>query len=283
MRYTVKITAAAAAAAALTLGLSACSAPSDSDTSDGDKNAPLVVGATSAPHAEILNFVKAELAKKHGLKLDVKEFDDYQLINPATENGDLDANFFQHKAYLDDFNKKQGTHIVPVVNVHIEPIGLYSKKHQKLSELKAGSLIGIPDDVSNQGRALNLLGDKGLIKLKSGVGANAKLSDVKDSKGIKFREVKAGQIAPQLPDYDAAVINGNYAIAAKLKPSKDALALEPTKNNPYANFLAVKKGNESDPRVKKLAKLLNTAEVKKFIQDKYTDGSALPAFGPVQG
>lgn len=282
MRHTGKTTVILAATATLALGASACSAPSDSDAGSGDENAALVVGATSTPQADILNYVKKELAGKEDLKLDVQEFDDYSLINPATEDGDVDANYFQHKAFLDDWNKEHHTHIAPVVNVHVEPLGLYSKKHDKVSELTSGSTIGLPDDVSNQGRALKLLAGEGLIKLKDGVGSDARLSDITDKKGLKFEEVRAPQIAPHLPDFDAAVINGNFAIAAKLKPSKDALALESTEHNPYANFLAVKKGNEDDARVKKLATLLNSAEVKKFIQDKYTDGSVLPAFGPVK-
>lgn len=280
MRNTLKITGAVAAAAALTLGLGACSAPSDPDNqSKGDTNAPLTVGATSVPQAQILDYVKKNLADKEGLKLTVRPFEDYTLVNPATENGELDANYFQHKEYLDEYNAKQNGHIVPVVNVHLEPMGLYSKKHGKLSDLGSGSVIGVPNDPSNQGRALKLLDSKGLIVLKDKKADNPGLNDIKDTKGLKFQEAKAETLPSSLPDYDAAAINGNYAIPAKLKPSKDALAIEPVQGNPYANFLAVKKGNEDDPRVKKLAKLLNTDEVKKYIEKTYSDGSALPSFG----
>ncbi|MCB5911086.1 MetQ/NlpA family ABC transporter substrate-binding protein [Streptomyces pinistramenti] len=280
MRNTIKITGAVAAAAALALGLGACSAPSDPDTGKkDDANAPLTVGATSVPQGQILDYVKKNLASKEGLKLNVRTFEDYTLVDPATENGELDANYFQHKEYLDEFNTKQNGHIVPVVNVHLEPMGLYSKKHTKLSELGSGSLIGVPNDPSNQGRALKLLASKGLIVLKDKNADNPGLNDIKDAKGLKFEEAKAETLPSSLPDYDAAAINGNYAIPAKLKPSKDALAIEPVQGNPYANFLAVKKGNEDDPRVKKLAKLLNSDAVKKYIEKTYSDGSALPSFG----
>ncbi|MEV0264144.1 MetQ/NlpA family ABC transporter substrate-binding protein [Streptomyces sp. NPDC050617] len=283
MRNTIKISAAVAAAAALTIGLGACSAPSDTDSGGkkGDPDAKLVVAASPTPHAVILDYVKDKLAKKAGLNLEVKEFNDYNLPNTSTENGDVDANFFQHKPFLDEFNKKNNTHIVPVVNVEIEPLGLYSKKAKKLSDIKPGAKIAVPNDATNEGRALKLLADHKLIDLKAGVGANAKLSDITDKKGLNFTELEAPQIPAHLDDVQAAVINGNFAIGAHLKPSEDALALEQAKGNPYANFLAVKKGDEHDPRVEKLAKLLNSDEVKKFIESKYTDGSVLPAFGPV--
>ncbi|RSO33438.1 metal ABC transporter substrate-binding protein [Streptomyces sp. WAC 06725] len=282
MRTTRNITMAALAAAAVALGASACSAPSDVSSSGGkkaDSSAPLTVAASPTPHGAILNFVKDKLAAKEGLTLEVREFNDYNLPNKVTEDGQVDANFFQHKPFLDTYNQKNGTHIVPVVNVAIEPLGVYSKKVKKLSELTAGNTVSVPNDPSNEGRALKLLADNGVITLKKGVGSDAKLTDVEDNKGIKLTELEAGQIAPRLADVDAAVINGNFAIGAQLKPSTDALALEKAENNPYANFLAVKKGNEDDPRVKKLAKLLNSPEVKKFIEDKYKDGSVIPAFG----
>ncbi|MCD9143318.1 MetQ/NlpA family ABC transporter substrate-binding protein [Streptomyces albireticuli] len=285
MRNIIKISAAVVAAATLTLGATACSAPSDTSSSGNKKNdasSPLVVAASPTPHGAILNFVKDKLAEKEGLKLEVKELNDYTLPNQLTDKGEVGANFFQHKPFLDEFNKKNGTHIVPVVNVAIEPLGLYSKKLDKLSDLKPGDTVAVPNDPSNQGRALKLLADNGAITLKAGAGTTAKLADVEDKKGLKLTELEAPQIAPRLADVDAAVINGNFAIGAKLKPSEDALALEKADGNPYANFLAVKQGNEDDERVKKLAKLLNSDEVKKFIEDKYKDGSVIPAFGPVK-
>ncbi|WP_030192855.1 MetQ/NlpA family ABC transporter substrate-binding protein [Streptomyces sp. NRRL S-87] len=283
MRKNTKLTAAALATAGLALGLTACGTSSDpsSATGDGakaDGSKPLVVAASPVPHADILKFVKDNLAAKAGLKLEVKEFTDYVLPNTATQQGQVDANYFQHKPYLDDFNAKNKTDIVPVVNVHLEPLGLYSKKVKALTDLKAGQTVAVPNDTTNEGRALQLLAANGLIKLKDGVGTSAKLSDITDKKGLEFKELEAATVPRALNDVDAAVINGNYALEADLKPAKDALALEKAEGNPYANFLAVKRGNENDPRVRKLAELLNSPEVKKFIADTY-DGSVIPAFG----
>ncbi|WP_411083495.1 MetQ/NlpA family ABC transporter substrate-binding protein [Streptomyces sp. cmx-18-6] len=284
MRRNIKITAAVASAAALALGLSACGTDSDpaSSKSEGgakaDTSKALVVAASPTPHADILNFVKKNLAEKEGLKLEVKEFTDYVLPNTATQSGQVDANFFQHKPYLDDFNEKNKTTIVPVVNVHLEPLGLYSKKLKDLKDIKSGQTIAIPNDTTNGGRALQLLAENGLITLKDGVGSAAKLSDISDKKGLEFKELEAATVPRALNDVDAAVINGNYALEAKLSPAKDSLALEKAEGNPYANFLAVKDGNEKDPRVEKLAKLLNSDEVKKFIEDTY-QGSIVASFG----
>ncbi|MFB7516667.1 MetQ/NlpA family ABC transporter substrate-binding protein [Streptomyces sp. NPDC056144] len=284
MRKNIKLTAGIAATAALALGLTACGTSSDPSTSkdaagSGDTSKPLVVAASPTPHADILNFVKDNLAEKEGLKLEVKEFTDYVLPNTATQSGQVDANFFQHKPYLDDFNKKNKTTIVPVVNVHLEPLGLYSKSLKSVKDIKAGQTIAVPNDTTNEGRALHLLAENGLITLKDGVGTDAKLSDITDKKGLEFKELEAATVPRALNDVDAAVINGNYAIEAKLSPSKDALVLEKAEGNPYANFLAVKEGNEKDVRVQKLAKLLNSPEVKKYIEDTYK-GSVIPAFGP---
>ncbi|WP_069173309.1 MetQ/NlpA family ABC transporter substrate-binding protein [Streptomyces griseus] len=283
MRKNIKITAAAAATAALALGLAACGTDSDPAAkggtgADADTSKALVVAASPTPHADILEYVKKNLAPKAGLKLEIKEFTDYVLPNTATENGQVDANFFQHKPYLDDFNKKNGTHIVPVVDVHLEPLGLYSKKAANIKDIKAGQTVAVPNDTTNEGRALQLLADNGLITLKAGVGTSAKLSDITDKKGLEFKELEAATVPRALNDVDAAVINGNYAIEAGLKPGKNSLALESADKNPYANFLAVKEGHEKDARVQKLAKLLNSDEVKKYIEDTY-QGSIIPAFG----
>ncbi|MFF7951093.1 MetQ/NlpA family ABC transporter substrate-binding protein [Streptomyces griseorubiginosus] len=276
MRNTVKLTTAALAAGALTFGLSACGS-SDSGSAS-DTSGPLVVAASPTPHAEILNFVKENLAKKAGLDLEVKEFTDYVTPNTATEDGSVDANYFQNQPYLDDFNKKRGTHIAPVVTVHLEPLGLYSHKVKSADALKSGATIAVPNDSVNEARALKLLAANGLITLKDGVGNEATPADItKNPKNLKFKELEAAQTPRSLDDVDAAVVNGNYAIEADLKPAKDALVLESAKNNPYGNFLAVKEGNQDDPRVKKLAKLLTSPEVKKFIQDKYA-GSVIASF-----
>ncbi|MFF1461389.1 MetQ/NlpA family ABC transporter substrate-binding protein [Streptomyces sp. NPDC058330] len=283
MRKNIRLTAAAAATAALALGLSACGTDSDPASksesgANADTSKALVVAASPTPHADILNYVKKNLAEKAGLKLEVKEFTDYVLPNTATENGQVDANFFQHKPYLDDFNKKNKTHIVPVVDVHLEPLGLYSKKIKDIKDIKSGQTVAVPNDTTNEGRALQLLADNGLITLEDGVGTDAKLSDITDKKGLTFKELEAATVPRALNDVDAAVVNGNYALEADLKPATDSLALEKADGNPYANFLAVKEGNEKDPRVQKLAELLNSDEVKKYIEDTY-QGSIVPAFG----
>ncbi|MFJ9375341.1 MetQ/NlpA family ABC transporter substrate-binding protein [Streptomyces sp. NPDC101455] len=278
MRNTAKLTTAVLAAGALTFGLSACGSGSGSSSASSDYSGPLVVAASPTPHAEILDYVKDHLAKKAGLDLEVKEFTDYVTPNTATEDGSVGANYFQNQPYLDDFNKKNGTHIVPVVTVHLEPLGLYSHKVKSADALKSGATVAVPNDSVNEARALKLLAANGLITLKSGVGNEATPADItKNPKKLKFKELEAAQTPRSLDDVDAAVINGNYAISSGLKPAKDALILESATNNPYGNFLAVKKGNEKDPRVKKLAKLLTSPEVKKFIEDKYA-GSVIPSF-----
>ncbi|AWI27654.1 ABC transporter substrate-binding protein [Streptomyces sp. ICN441] len=282
LRKNTKLTAAAAATAAFALGLTACGTSSDpAAAGSGDQAAetqPLVVAASPTPHADILGFVKDNLAAKAGLKLEVREFTDYVLPNTATQSGQVGANFFQHKPYLDDFNAKNGTTIVPVVDVHLEPLGLYSKKATSVEDIKPGQTVAVPNDTTNEGRALQLLAENGLITLKPGVGTGARLSDITDRKGLEFKELEAATVPRALDDVDAAVINGNYAIEADLKPARDALVLEKAEGNPYANFLAVKKGDEKDPRVEKLARLLNSPEVKKYIEETYT-GSVVPAFG----
>ncbi|MFI6036649.1 MetQ/NlpA family ABC transporter substrate-binding protein [Streptomyces sp. NPDC051315] len=275
MRNTAKITTAVLAAGALTLGLTACGSGKDSASGS---SGPLIVAASPVPHAEILTFVKDNLAQKAGLDLEVKEFTDYVTPNTATEDGSVGANYFQNQPYLDDFNKKNGTHIVPVVTVHLEPLGLYSSKVKSVEDLKSGATVAVPNDTVNEARALKLLAANGLITLKDGAGNSATPADItKNPKNLKFKELEAAQTPRSLNDVDAAVVNGNYAIEADLKPAEDALVLESAKDNPYGNFLAVKEGNEDDPRVKKLAKLLTSAEVKKFIEDKYA-GSVIASF-----
>ncbi|MGW2345228.1 MetQ/NlpA family ABC transporter substrate-binding protein [Streptomyces sp. NPDC001661] len=276
MRNTTKITAAVLATGALTLGLTACG--SDKADTKAKASDPLVVAATPVPHAEILNFIKKDLAEKEGLKLEVKEFTDYVTPNNATEDGSVDANYFQTTPYLEDFNKKNGTHLKSVATVHLEPLGLYSQKAKKLDGLKKGGTVALPNDADNESRALRFLAANDLITLKKGSEAAATPQDIaKNPKDLQFKEVEAAQTPRSLKDVDAAVINGNYAIGADLNPAKDALALESTKNNEYNNVLAIKDGNQDDPRVKKLAKLLTSPEVKKFIEDKYK-GSVLPSF-----
>ncbi|MET9357692.1 MetQ/NlpA family ABC transporter substrate-binding protein [Streptomyces sp. NPDC006617] len=275
MRNTAKFTTAVLAAGALTLGLTACGSDKDSAS---DTSGPLVVAATPVPHAEILTYVKDNLAKKEGLDLEVKEFTDYVTPNTATEDGSVGANYFQTEPYLTDFNKKNGTHLKSVASVHLEPLGLYSKKADKVGDLKNGATIALPNDTVTEARALQLLASEGLLTLKDGAGNSATTADItKNPKDLEFKELEAAQTPRSLNDVDAAVINGNYALEADLKPAKDALVLESAENNPNVNLLVVKEGQEDDPRVKKLAKLLTSPEVKKFIEDNYA-GSVLPSF-----
>ncbi|GAA2360228.1 MetQ/NlpA family ABC transporter substrate-binding protein [Streptomyces sp. XM4011] len=283
MRTHLRTATLVASAAALTLSLAACGTDSDPNSGDdagssaGDSQ-QITVAASPNPHAQILDFVRDNLAEDAGLSLTVQEFSDYVLPNTAVDSGEVDANFFQHQPYLDDFNANHSTDIVPVVNVHLEPLGLYSKSLDSLDGLTEGSTIAIPDDASNGGRALQLLAQNDVIELKDGVGANAVLGDITDDRGITFTELEAASLPRALDDFDAAIVNGNYALEVGLSPSDDAIALEEAEGNPYANFLAVKAGNEDDPAVQTLARLLNSDEVKQFIEDTYP-GSVIPAFG----
>ncbi|MFE9425432.1 MetQ/NlpA family ABC transporter substrate-binding protein [Kitasatospora sp. NPDC006697] len=274
MRTVLKTSIAALAVTGLTLGAAACSSSSSSNSADK----PLVVIASPTPHAQILDYIRDHLAAKAGLKLTVREVSDYTLQNPAVQDGSADANFFQHVPYLTDFNKTHGTAIVPVETVHLEPLGTYSKKVKSIADLADGAQVAVPNDATNEGRALKLLADNNVITLKDGVGTAATPHDVTGNpKHLKFKELDAAQLPRALDDVDAAVINGNYAEGAGLKPAKDAILLEKAADNPYANVLAVKKGKENDPRVQKLAQLLHSDEVKKYIEDTF-QGSVIPAF-----
>ncbi|MGW4445732.1 MetQ/NlpA family ABC transporter substrate-binding protein [Streptomyces sp. NPDC004682] len=276
MRKTVWL--AVAAALPLGLGLTACGSGSGSD-SGGGKDGALVVGATPVPAGEVLGYIKGHLAAKAGLKLQVKEFTDYVLPNTALQEGSLDANLYQNKPFLDDFNKSKGTDLVPVVDAYLPPMGVYSKKVKDVTKLPDGATVGVPNDLTNEARALKLLAASGVIGLKKDAGTQASPADVvKNPRHLKFKEMEAAQLPRSLGDMDAAVINNNFAQDAGLNPTKDSIYLESAKNNPYANLLAVKRGSEKDPRVKKLAKLLTSPEVKKFIEDKY-HGSVLPVSG----
>ncbi|QKW18686.1 MetQ/NlpA family ABC transporter substrate-binding protein [Kitasatospora sp. NA04385] len=278
MRNVLKTTALTATAAGLALTLAACSSGSSDSGASADPNKALVVAASPTPHAQILKFVQDNLAAKAGLKLDIKEVSDYVTPNTSVQDGSADANYFQHQPYLDDFNKKNGTNIVSVETVHLEPLGVYSKKVKSVGELKDGAQVAVPSDATNEGRALKLLSDNGVITLKDGAGTTATVQDITaNPKNLKFKELEAAQLPRSLDDVDAAVINGNYALGANLKPSTDALVLEKAEGNPYANILAVKKGHENDPRVQKLAELLHSDEVKKYIDDNF-QGAVIPAF-----
>lgn len=239
----------------------------------------IIVGATPAPHAEILNAAK-DILKEKGYELVVKEYTDYVQPNMALESGDLDANYFQHKPYLDQFNEQKGTDLVSAAAIHYEPFGIYAGKTDSIDKLADGAQIAVPNDVSNEARALLLLADQGLIGLKEGVELDATKNDiVKNDKNFKIVEVEAAQLPRSLGDVDVAVINGNYAIEAGLKVS-DALAVEDSKSvaaTLYSNIIAVRAGEESSEKTKALVEALTSDTVKKFIEDTY-DGAVVPSF-----
>ena len=237
----------------------------------------LKVAATAVPHAEILNFIKPQL-KADGIELQVKEFSDYVQPNAAVEDKQLDANFFQHQPYLDSYNKDRKTSLVQVPNgkVHVEPFGAYSKKVKSVKDLKDGATVAIPNDPSNGGRAL-LLAKQGLIELKDPSNLTATALDVvKNPKKLKFKELEAPLLPRALADVDLALINTNYAIEAKLNPTKDALFIEGA-DSPYTNIVAARKDRAEGADIAKLMKALHSAETKKFIEDKYK-GAVVPTF-----
>lgn len=253
------------------------SSGSDSAASSGSGQKVLKIGASPVPHAEILEVVKPLLAKE-GIDLQVVEFSDYVQPNLALNDKELDANFFQHEPYLDNFmTEHTDVKLVNAGGIHIEPMGIYSKKIKKLDELKDGASIAIPNDPTNGGRSLLLLEKAGIIKLKDGIGVKATVQDIIDNpKHIKFQEVEAAQVPRTLEDVDAAVINTNFAMQVNLVPTKDALFMEDS-TSPFVNIVAVRKGDENRPEIQALLKALKSDEVKQFINDKYK-GAVVPAF-----
>ncbi|MFP3516179.1 MetQ/NlpA family ABC transporter substrate-binding protein [Pseudomonas sp. SIMBA_077] len=236
----------------------------------------LSVAASPVPHAEILEFVKPALAKE-GVNLKVKVFTDYVQPNVQVAEKRLDANFFQHQPYLDEFNKSKGTNLVSVAAVHLEPLGAYSNKYKKLDELPAGATVVIPNDATNGGRALLLLDKAGVIKLKDSTNILSTVKDISEnSKNLKFRELEAATIPRVLTQVDLALINTNYALEAKLNPEKDALVIEGS-DSPYVNILVARPDDKDSEDMKKLVAALHTPEVKAFILEKYK-GAILPAF-----
>jgi len=236
----------------------------------------LNVAATAVPHAEILEFVKPQLAEQ-GVELNVKVFTDYVQPNIQVSEERLDANFFQHQPYLDEFNKGKGTELVSVVGVHIEPFGAYSSKLKSLDELPNGATVVIPNDATNGGRALLLLQKAGVITLKEGAGITATPRDIAENpKNIKIRELEAATLPRVLTQVDLALINTNYALEAKLNPTEDALIIEGS-DSPYVNILVARPDNKDSAAMQKLAKALHSDAVKQFIKEKYK-GAVVPAF-----
>lgn len=250
-------------------------------TGCGKKNddKTIKVGAVPTPHAEILKVIEDNLKEK-GYKLEIVEYNDYVLPNKALEDGELDANYFQHQPYLDDFNKENGTHIVSVASVHFEPFGIYAGKTKSLSDLKEGASVAIPNDTTNEARALLLLEAQGLIKLKKDAGIKATVVDiVSNPLNLKIEELEAAQVARAIKDVDIAAVNGNYAIAAGYTV-EDALAVESADSlaaETYANVVAVKKGNENSKKTKALTEAILSDEVRDYVNENYK-GAVVPVF-----
>ena len=245
----------------------------------GGTNAPktIKVGASPVPHAEILETVKP-LLEREGVKLEIVEFNDYVQPNLATNDKEIDANFFQHEPYLKNFVQEHPElKLKNVLGVHVEPMGIYSHKIKKLDDLKDGAQVSIPSDPTNGGRALLLLQHAGLLKLKDGAGEAATVQDVVDNpKNLAFKEIEAPQLPRTLDDVDISVINTNWAMQADLVPTRDALFME-DKTSPYVNILVVRQGDENRPEIQALLKVLHSDTVKNFINEKYK-GAIIPAF-----
>jgi D-methionine transport system substrate-binding protein len=260
---------------ALAVLMAGCSG-GQGDGKDGGAEATLTVAATPVPHTEILKEIKPLLAKQ-GVKLEIRVFTDYVQPNMQVAQKQLDVNFFQTGPYLDAFNKERGTNLVKVIGVHIEPFGAYSRKYTTIDQLPDGANVVIPNDPSNNSRALLLLAKHHLITLANPDDKLATLKDITGNpKHLKFRELEAAMLPRVLGEVDLALINTNYALAAKLNPVKDALLIE-DKDSPYVNFLVARPDNKDDPRVQKLAAALTSPEVKAFIEKTY-GGAVRPAF-----
>ena len=268
-----KLLGAIALATVAIFALAGCGAKQDQATTGNATSGSKVikVGASPTPHAEILAQVKDQL-KTEGYDLQVVEYTDYVIPNTAVENGELDANFFQHLPYLEDFNKEKGTHLVSVGGVHFEPLAVYGGKTKDIAALKSGAKIAVPNDTTNEARALLLLQDAGLITLKANADFTATPKDiVSNPKNIKFVEVEAAAVPRSLQEVDLAVINGNYALEAGLT-SADQLKSEDASSDAaktYENILVVKEGKQNDAGIKALYKALQSESVKKFIETKY--------------
>jgi D-methionine transport system substrate-binding protein len=264
-------------AGAVALGLAACDSKETKkveETKVEAKQTVIKIGATPVPHVEILEAVKP-LLKAKGYDLEIVEFTDYVTPNIAVNEGELDANFFQHLPYLEEFNKNKNTDLVKTVNVHLEPMGLYSNKIKALSELEDGATIAVPNDPTNESRALDILVKEGLLTFKD-VDFKTVVDIIENPKNLKIKELDAPQLPRVLDEVDAAIINTNYALSANLNPLKDALIIE-SKDSPYANIIVVKKGNENKDSIKALNEVINSAEIKTFIKEKY-QGSIVEAF-----
>ncbi|WP_300381330.1 MetQ/NlpA family ABC transporter substrate-binding protein [Clostridium sp.] len=263
---------------ALAIGVIGCGAKNTDKAGNGKEDKTITIGVSPVPHKEIVEAIKPDLEAK-GYTVDIVEFTDYVTPNTALEEGDLDANYFQHISYLNESNEGKGLNLTYTAAIHLEPLGIYSKRVKTLEEVKDGARVAVPNDPSNEARALRLLEAKGLIKLKDG--ELITVQDITENpKNLKIEELEAAQLPRVLEEFDIVVINGNYALEAKLNPATDALALEDKDAKAaevYRNVLAVKKGTEDSQKIKDLTEALTSDTSKKFIEEKYK-GSVIPTF-----
>ena len=263
----------------LTVGtLAGCGAKKDEGSKESGENKVIKIAASATPHAEILEEAKP-LLKEKGYDLEIKVFDDYVQPNEVVESGDFDANYFQHTPYLESFNKEKGTHLAVAGEIHYEPFGIYPGTKKSLDEIADGDKVAVPNDTTNEARALLLLQDNGIIKLKDGVGLEATVNDIKENPhNIEIVELEAAQIARVTGEMAYVVLNGNYALQAGYSVGKDSLAYEKADSEAaktYVNVIAVKEGNEENEAIKALVEVLKSDDIKKFIEEKY-DGAVIP-------
>lgn len=271
----------AALALALSLSLAACGAKEETPAETTPDETPaetttLTVAASPTPHAQILEQCVPILAEQ-GIELVINEYSDYVVPNTAVEDGDEDANYFQHIPYLEEFNASRGTHLVDVASVHIEPMAIYAGKTASLEELPDGASIAVPNDPTNEGRALLLLEAQGLITLSDSSNLSSTPKDIAENpKNLTFVEVEAATIPSIVSEVDLAVINSNYALGAGYNPVTDSLAIE-SSDSPYVNVLVVKEGNEENPAIQALVEALHSDTIRTYIEDTF-DGAVVPAF-----
>lgn len=272
-----------ALATILTAGLvtgcgSSASSSDQSSSQDNTQKKTITVAASQTPHSEILAEA-AKILEKQGYELKVTVFDDYVQPNNVVESGEFDANYMEHVPYMEQFNKENGTHIVNAGGIHYEPFGIYPGTKKKLDDLAEGDTIAIPNDTTNEARALLLLQDNGLLTLKDGAGLTATINDIKENpKKLKFQELEAAQVAKVKDEVAFVVLNGNYALEAGYSVGKDSIAYEKADSEAaktYVNIIGVKEGNENSDGIKALVKVLKSDDIKKFINDKY-DGAVIP-------
>lgn len=264
---------AAGVAAVLAVGLTACGGK---ENKADDKT--ITVAASPTPHAEILEAAK-DLLKEKGYTLEIKEFDDYPQQNVVVDEGEFDANYFQHQPYLDNFNEEKGSDLVSAARIHYEPLGIYPGASEDLENIKDGAKIAVPNDATNEARALLLLEENGIITLKEDAGLNATKKDVEENPhNIEIVELDAAQIARVVEELDFVVLNGNYALDAGFNVQTDAIAKEEADSEAaqtYANIIAVKKENKDSEKIKALVEVLQSEEIGKFITDTY-EGAVVP-------